>query len=87
MTNTEPTENGLKDTEHPLLIVDMITNAVVYDQRIIGEIDLETMTLTLNAGWCRLAGLGLVVQGDPASDRKRVVFERTVTDHHLASGS
>lgn len=34
--------------------------------------------LTLNLGWCRLAGLGLIVEGDPTVDRQRhgVVLRR-----------
>lgn len=28
-------------------------------------------TITLNLGWCRLAGLGVIIEDDPAVDRHR----------------
>jgi hypothetical protein len=66
---------------HAPLTVD--GEAILFGNRIVGEFDGQT--LTLNAGWCRLAGLGLKVDGD-SSDRRRVVFERrSPTDHHLSS--
>jgi len=56
--------------------------AVTYGNHIVGEFD--GVTLTLNAGWCRLAGLGVKIDGD-STDRRRVVFNRPVDDHRLTS--
>jgi hypothetical protein len=79
----EPTRLHLDvpETNHTNLVVDAGT--VLFGNRIVGEFDGQT--LSLNAGWCRLAGLGLKIDGD-STDRRRVVFERRpVTDHTLTS--
>ena len=53
---------------------------VIYDGIAIGGLDLvgTAPRLTVNLGWCRLAGLSVTVQGDPDVDRKRggVVLSR-----------
>lgn len=79
----EPTRLHLDVPEgnHTNLTIDGDT--VLFGNRIVGEFDGKT--LSLNAGWCRLAGLGVKIDGD-TSDRRRVVFDRRpVTDHTLTS--
>lgn len=61
------------------------TGALVMNGRIIGEFD--GVSMILNVGWFRLAGIGLRVDGDPQTDRKRTVFERPHTDHRLVHGA
>ena len=67
------------------LICDAETSALMVGGRIIGE--YKDGKITLDAGWCRLAGVGLEVRGDPSSDKRRVVFRRSRNDHRLADGA
>jgi len=73
---------GIKGSDAPLNVEE--DGAVMFKNRIIGEFD--GATLTINAGWARIAGLGIKVEGD-TTDRRRVVFERPVGDHRLASNA
>lgn len=45
------------------------TGAVMFGDYAVGQIDDDT--LTLNLGWCRLAGLNVRVETDPLRDRQR----------------
>lgn len=56
------------------LEIDETTGAVSYNGRFVGE--YNGFTLTLNAGWCRLAGLGFKIEGD-TSDRRKVLIDRS----------
>ncbi len=51
---------------------------IVHDGLAVGQV--ADGTLVLNLGWCRLAGLSVQVQGDPAVDRQRsgLVLDRPV---------
>lgn len=53
-------------------------DAVMFDGFPVGVLDAGV--LTLNLGWCRLAGLSLRVEDDPSIDHHRdgVALERTV---------
>lgn len=75
-------EETFETTPKKELSHDATTGAVKYGETIIGEFDGEK--LTLQAGWCRLAGIDLEVLGD-TSDRRRVLFKRGSNDHRLAS--
>lgn len=50
--------------------------AILFDGMAVGR--YHDGKLTVNLGWARLAGLGIVVQADPDVDRKRdgIVLER-----------
>lgn len=67
------------------LVWDTETFALMVGGRIIGE--YNDGKIVLDAGWCRLAGVGLEVRGDPSADKRRVVFQRGKNDHRLASGA
>lgn len=84
VNNTTVMQSRLAVDNDPTALTIEKDGAVLFKNRIIGEFDGST--LTLNAGWCRIAGLGIKVEGD-STDRRRVVFEREVTDHHLSSRS
>lgn len=71
---------GVKGSPERLVIED--DGVLMFKNRIVGEFD--GVTLTVNAGWARLAGLNIKIDGD-VTDRRRTVFERSVTDHRLAS--
>lgn len=52
---------------------DLVQRAGVltHDGYSVGQYDAEQGVLVLNLGWCRLAGLGLVVEDDPRRDNHR----------------
>lgn len=52
------------------------TGALCFDGMVVGRLGAEHVTL--NLGWCKAAGLGVTVQGDPEVDRKRggIVLQR-----------
>lgn len=84
MTDTDAVEEGAKMAGESL-VWDPETFALMVGGRIIGE--YQDGKVTLDAGWCRLAGVGLEVRGDPSADKRRVVFRRTRNDHRLADGA
>jgi hypothetical protein len=54
-----------------------VNNTIVFGNRIVGEFDEKTGTLVLNLAWCRLAGLGVRIDGD-STDRRRVILDRSL---------
>jgi len=62
--------------DETMLVVDPVTQVVMYGNFAVGK--FANGVVTLNLGWMRLAGLGLIVEDDPQQDRHRdgVVLRR-----------
>ena len=76
----------LPDWDGEELITVRENGALSYEGAFFGEFDPVEKRLVLNLGWMRMAGLKLTVEGDPKTDKRRIVLARPTEVKRMEGG-